>query len=208
MSNLTLYTNPYSRGRIARWMLEEIGEPYNVEVMEYGGSIKSPEYLRINPMGKVPALVHGDVVVTEVAAICTYLADRFPEKNLAPSPGSPERGAYYRWLFFAAGPLELAMTAISYDWEIDAKMAQSVGCGLVRDTLSTLEQALTDTPFICGEQFTAADVLLASSIGFFIMQKQLEPRPAFTQYVERAQGREAAKRANQLDDALVQPEPA
>lgn len=203
MSNLTLYTNPQSRGRIVRWMMEEIGQPYDVKVMGYDGSIKSPEYLAINPMGKVPALVHGDVVVTEVIAICAYLADQFPEKNLAPAPTSPERGAYYRWLFFVAGPLEMAMTAVSYDWEIDKKMAQSVGCGLVRDTVSTLEKALAAGPYICGDQFTAADVVLGSYIGWFIMQKQLEPLPVFNQYVERVQDREAAKRANELDDALI-----
>ncbi|MEX1034180.1 MAG: glutathione S-transferase family protein [Cellvibrionaceae bacterium] len=203
MKKLILYTNPQSRGRIVRWMLEEIGQPYDVNVMEYGGSIKSAEYLAINPMGKVPALVHGDVVVTEVVAICTYLADQFPEKHLAPAPSSPERGAFYRWMFFAAGPLELAMTAVAYDWEIDEKMAQSVGCGLVRDTVSTLEKALANGPYICGDQFTAADVVLGSYIGWFIMQKQLEPLPVFAQYVERMQSREAHQRADKLDNDLM-----
>lgn len=111
MKTLTLYTNPQSRGRIVRWILEEIGTPYELEVMEYGGSIKSPEYLAINPMGKVPAIKHGEQVVTEVAAICAYLADQFPDENLAPPQLDAQRGDYYRWLFFAAGPLEMALTA-------------------------------------------------------------------------------------------------
>ena len=107
---LVLYTNPMSRGRIARWMLEEVGQPYRAEILEYAGSMKAPEYLAINPMGKVPALRHGETIVTEAAAICAYLADVFPEAGLAPPPGSRLRGPYYRWLFFAAGPVEAANT--------------------------------------------------------------------------------------------------
>ncbi len=102
---LVLYTHPMSRGRVARWMLEETGQPYRTEVLEYGSSMKAPSYLAINPMGKVPALRHGDAVITENAAICAYLADAFPQANLAPAPGDPLRGPYFRWLFFAAGPL-------------------------------------------------------------------------------------------------------
>lgn len=205
MENLTLYTNPYSRGRVARWMLEEIGEPYDVEIMDFDGSIKSPEYLAINPMGKVPALVHGDTVVTENVAICAYLADQFPGKQLAPAPTSKERGTYYRWLFFVAGPLEMAMTAKAYDWKIDDKMATSVGCGRIKDVMTTLEKALTGNAYVCGNQFTAADLVLGSYIGWEIMQKHLEPLPVFTDYVARVQNREAAKRADKLDNELVQP---
>ena len=106
--SLILYTNPMSRGRIARWMLEEIGAPYRTEIVEFGPTMKAPEYLAINPMGKVPAIRHGETVVTECAAICAYLADAFPDADLAPPLA--ERGAYYRWLFFAAGPLEAAIT--------------------------------------------------------------------------------------------------
>ncbi|QIB66715.1 glutathione S-transferase family protein [Kineobactrum salinum] len=202
MKDLTLYTNPYSRGRIARWMLEETGAPYDVKIMEYDGSIKAPEYLAINPMGKVPALVHGDTVVTETVAICAYLADQFPEKKLAPAVGSPERGSYYRWLFFVAGPLEMAMTARSQGWEIDQKAAQVVGCGLIGDTLATLEQALTGRDYLCGSQFTAADLVLGSYLGWNLLQQQIEPLPVFSRYVERLEAREAAKRANQLDGEL------
>ncbi len=203
MSSLTLYTNPWSRGRIIRWMLEELGISYDVKVLEFDGNIKSPEYLAINPMGKVPAIKHGDTVVTEVAAICAYLADAFPQNNLAPPVNSPERGPYYRWLFFAAGPLEMAMSAKAFEWKIDKETAKAIGCGMIEDTIDTLEQAVSKGPYICGDQFTAADVVVSSYIGWEIMQKVLEPRPAFTAYVKRTEDRPAAKRANELDDALV-----
>lgn len=203
MSTLTLYTHPWSRGRIARWMLEETGAHYSVEIMEFGGSIKSAEYLALNPMGKVPAIKHVDTVVTEVAAICLYLADQFPQANLAPPPQSPERGTYYRWILFAAGPLEMAMSAVAYNWRIDKDNAEAVGCGFVADTVNTLEKALSKGPYICGEQFTGADVLLASYIGWEITQKNLEPRPVFIDYVKRCEARPAHIRATELDDALA-----
>ena len=203
MTTLTFYSNPYSRGRIVRWMLEETGAPYELQVMEFGGNIKSPEYLAINPMGKVPAIKSGDTVITEVVAICAWLAEQFPDKKLAPALDDPARAAYYRWLFFAAGPLEMAMTAKAYKWPIDEKNVQAVGCGYVSDTVNTLEMALEKGPYICGEQFTAADLVLSSYIGWEIMQKHLEPRPVFTDYVKRCEARPAAVRANALDDALV-----
>lgn len=203
MDDLTLYTHPYSRGRIVRWMLEELGVDYQVELKEYGGSIKAPDYLAINPMGKVPAITHGSVVVTEVAAICAYLADQFPEKGLAPAQQSPERGAYYRWMFFVAGPVEMASTAKTYHWKIDSQNVSAVGCGLPEDTENTLELALQNGPYICGKQFTAVDVLAASYIGWQLMQKTLDDRPVFREYFERLSARPAAKRANELDDALM-----
>lgn len=203
MSNLKLYTHPYSRGRVVRWMLEEVGVPYEVEIKEFGKDIKSPEYLAINPMGKVPAITHNGVVVTEVAAICAYLADRFPEKALAPAATSPERGIYYRWMFFMAGPFEMASSARAYSWKIDRDIAQAVGCGQIEDTVNTLEHALKNGPYVCGDQFTAADVLVASYIGWEIMQKNLDARPVFCEYVERIESRPAAVRAAALDDALV-----
>lgn len=203
MKELTLFTNPNSRGRIVRWMLEELEVPYNTTVLEYGGDIKSPYYLKLNPMGKVPAIKHGDLVVTEGAAICAYLADHFADKQLAPALNSPERGTYYRWLFFAAGPLEMATTAKAYDWRIDAENAQSVGSGLYQDVLTTLESALEKGPYLCGEQFTAADIYVGSHISWGMMFKSLEERPSFKRYVQRLESREAAIRANQLDDALV-----
>ncbi|WP_227545952.1 glutathione S-transferase family protein [Marinobacter fonticola] len=162
MPELTFYTHPMSRGRVVRWMLEELAIPYKTEIMSFGAEMKTPDYLAINPMGKVPAIKHGDTVVTEVAAICTYLADRFPDKGLAPPVDSPERGPYYRWLFFMAGPFEMATTATAYDWRIDDSNVQAVGCGRLQDVIGSLEQALSTGAHICGEQFTAADVLVSS----------------------------------------------
>ena len=203
MKPLTLYTNPQSRGRIIRWMLEELNVPYDVKVLQYGPQMKAADFLALNPMGKVPVITHGDVVVTEAAAICAYLADQFADKQLAPALDSPQRAAYYRWLFFAAGPLEMATSAKAFGWRIDADNAASVGAGLYADTLNALETALTKGPYICGEQFTAADVYVGSHIEWGMMFETLEPRPAFTRYVQRLQARKAAIKANELDDALL-----
>ncbi|MEX0741011.1 MAG: glutathione S-transferase family protein [Pseudohongiella sp.] len=203
MNTITFYTHPYSRGRIVRWMLEELGEPYDVQLLEYGSTMKAPEYLAINPMGKVPAIKHGDTVVTEVAAICAYLADQFPEKNLAPASGSKMRGTYYRWMFFVAGPLEMATTSKAFGWKIDDENAVSIGCGHYQDAIDAMVTALEKGPYICGDQFTAADVLIGSYLGWGIMQKNIEPLPAFTAYLARIEGRDAARRANELDDALI-----
>ncbi len=203
MNAITLYTNPQSRGRIVRWMLEEVGQPYDVKVMTFGGDIKSPEFLKLNPMGKVPALTHNGVVITEVAAICTYLADQFPDAGLAPKPGSPERGSYYRWLFFTAGPFEMANSAKAFDWEIDAKRAEAAGCGRIPDSANAIEQTLAKQPYLCGDKFTTADLLMASYIGWETMMKVLDPNPVFAEYVARCEDRPAAKRANELDDALM-----
>lgn len=203
MKSLTFYTNPNSRGRIIRWMLEELDLTYDVQLMHFGGNIKSAEFLALNPMGKVPAIKHGDTVVTEGAAICAYLADQFADKGLAPAPDSPERGTYYRWLFFAAGPLEMATTAKAYNWRLDNDNATSVGCGLYDNTLDALESALANGPYLCGEQFTAADVYVGSHIGWGMLFGTLEKRPAFTEYVQRLQAREAAIKANRLDDELA-----
>lgn len=203
MSKIKFYSNPMSRGRVVRWMLEELAVPYELEILEFGQSIKSPDYLAINPMGKVPAIKHGDIIVTEVAAICAYLADQFPEKKLAPPPQSAERGAYYRWLFFMAGPFEMSTSAKAYGWRIDENNAPAVGCGRIGDAADVLESVLQKGPYICGEQFTAADIVVSSYVGWEMMQKNLEPRPAFEAYVARTEARPAAKRANQLDDALL-----
>lgn len=204
MTTMTLYTHPQSRGRVVRWMLEEIGQPYDVKVMTFGGDIKSPAYLELNPMGKVPTLTHNGTVITEVVAICTYLADKFPEAGLAPALDSPERGSYYRWLFFVAGPYEMATTAKAYGWEITDDNASAVGCGHIQDTLNTIEQTLAKQPYLCGDQFTTADLLMASYIGWHTMMKVLEPNPVFAQYLERCGNRAAARRADNLDDALME----
>lgn len=204
---LTFYTNPMSRGRIARWMLEEVGEPYETVVLDYGTTMKGADYLAINPMGKVPAIRHGETVVTEGAAICAYLADMFPDRGLAPPPGNQQRGPYYRWLFFAAGPLEAAVTAKSLGLLAPSDKAAMAGYGTYEDTIDALETALKPGPYICGDQFTAADLYVGAHIGWGMQFGTIEKRPAFEQYHARLASRPAAIRANTLDDALMPKEP-
>jgi glutathione S-transferase len=199
---LIFYTNPMSRGRIARWMLEEVGAPYRTELLEYGTTMKAPEYLAINPMGKVPAIKHGDVVVTEASAVCAYLADAFPEANLAPALDDRRRGTYYRWMFFAAGPLEAATTNKALGMTPPPNRNATLGYGSYEDTMATLELALSKGPYIVGEQFTAADVYVGSQIGWGLMFGMIEKRPAFTAYFERINARPAAQRARTLDGAF------
>lgn len=203
MNDLVFYTNPQSRGRIAHWMLEEIGLPYETVWLEFGPAMKSREYLKVNPMGKVPALKHGSVVVTETAAICAYLADRFPEKNLIPPLGHSARAAYFRWLFFAAGPLELAITAKSLDWQVPENKGGFAGFGSYKAALNTLEKALMPGPYICGEQFTAADVYVGSQLAWGMMFGIFEKRPLFEEYVGRLQARPAAGRANLINEDFL-----
>jgi glutathione S-transferase len=199
---LVFYTNPMSRGRIVRWMLEEIGQPYRTEVLGYGDSMKSAEYLAINPMGKVPAITHGDVVVTEGAAICVYLADAFPQAGLAPP--LDQRGDYYRWLFFAAGPFEAATTNKMMQFEASAERSRVMGYGTLADTLNAAEMAVTRHDYVAGDTFTAADVYFGSQIGWNMMQfGSIEKRPAFERYWERVSERPAAVRAREIDDGLI-----
>lgn len=201
---LVFYTNPQSRGRIVRWMLEEVGQPYRTQVLAFDGSQKSPDYLAINPMGKVPAIVHRGVVVTEGAAICAYLADAFPEAGLAPAHGDPLRGPYYRWMFFAAGPVEAAVSAKAMGLLAPAERAGMVGYGSFEQTVDTLEIAVASaSPWLLGEQFTAADVYVGSQVSWGLMFKTLPERPAFVEYATRLRAREAAQRAEALDDALL-----
>lgn len=204
---LVFYTNPMSRGRIARWMLEEVGQPYRTELLEYGTTMKSPEYLAINPMGKVPAIRHGDVVVTEAAAICTYLADAFPQAGLAPAPTDRLRGTYYRWLFFAAGPAESAAMNKALGVVVPPERRGMVGYGSLEDVLRALEYAVSGSEYIVGDRFTAADVYVGSHIGWGVQFGTFERRPAFERYLERIMSRPAAVRARQIDDALRQPPP-
>jgi len=200
---LVFHTNPQSRGRIVRWMLEEIGQPYRTAVQAYGAGMKSPEYLAINPMGKVPAIVHRGVVVTEAAAICAYLADAFPEAGLAPAQDDPLRGSYFRWLFFAAGPVEAAVSAKALGLLAPPERAGMVGYGSFEQTVDTLEiAAKAAAPWLLGGVFTAADVYLGSQVSWGLQFKTLPERPAFVEYAARLRGREAARRAVALDDAL------
>ena len=199
---LGFYTNPMSRGRIIRWMLEEVGQPYETRILDWA-NIKDPAYLAVNPMGKVPAIVHGDTVVTECAAICAYLADAFPEANLAPPVGSKLRGDYYRWLFYAAGPLEAAVTVKSLGFEVSADSKRMAGWGDYGDVMDTLEKALTGRDYLVGDSFTAADLYVASHLAWGLQFGNIEPRPVFQDYAKRMTSRPADLRATQIDDALI-----
>lgn len=206
MAELVLYTNPMSRGRIARWMLEEVGVPYRTEVLEYGTTMKAPAYLAINPMGKVPAIRHGDTIVTECAAICAYLADAFPDADLAPAP--KDRGSYYRWLFFAAGPLEAAISDRALGVEVPPEKQMMVGYGSYGHVMDTLEKAVSAAPYIAGDRFTAADVYVGSHVGWGLQFGTMEKRAAFADYWKRLEARPAHIRATELDDAAMPPKPA
>ncbi|WPU56609.1 glutathione S-transferase family protein [Stenotrophomonas acidaminiphila] len=204
---IVFYTHPQSRGRIVRWMLEEVGQPYRTEVLGYGEDMKSPAYLAINPMGKVPAIVHRGVVVTEAAAICGYLADAFPQAGLAPAQGDPLRGSYFRWLFFAAGPVEAAVSAKAFGLLAPPDKAGMVGYGSFERMADTLEKAAAGAaPWLLGERFSAADVYLGSQVLWGTMFKTLPERPAFAEYAARLRARPAWQRASALDDALAAPQ--
>lgn len=202
MSDLVFYTHPMSRGRIIRWMLEEVGAPYETRILTFE-SMKEPAYLAVNPMGKVPAIVHGGQVVTEAGAICAYLADAFPAAGLAPASGSPERGPYYRWLFFAAGPIEQAAAAKSLGWETPVDRQGTVGFGTIGHVLDAIEGAVAGREYLVGDRFTAADLYLGAHLSWGMGFGTIEKRPAFEAYVGRLVGRPAAVRANEIDDALV-----
>lgn len=201
MTDLVFYTNPQSRGRIVRWMLEETGAAYDTEIVGYGPRMKSPDYLAINPMGKVPAIRHRGTVVTECAAICAYLADAFPDAGLAPPIA--ERGCYYRWLFFGAGPVEAAVTNKGLKVEPSAEQSAFVGYGSFDQVMTTLEATLTGRSYICGDSFTAADVYIGSQIAFGLMFGSVDECPAFREYTDRLKSRPAYQRANQLDEAAA-----
>jgi glutathione S-transferase len=201
---IVFFTNPMSRGRIVRWMLEEVGQPYRTVVLDYGTTMKGPEYLAVNPMGKVPAITCRGVTVTEGAAICTFLADAFPEAGLAPGLEDPTRGPNLRWMFFGAGPLEAAVTARSLGLLAPADKAAMAGYGTYDDVVDALDGFVAQSdPWLLGERFTALDVYLGSQIAWGLQFKTLPERDSFTAYAARLAGREAAARARGLDDALI-----
>lgn len=199
--DLIFYTNPQSRGRIARWMLEEVGADYRTDVVEYGAEMKSPPYIDINPMGKVPAISHRGHVVTETAAICAYLADAFPDAGLAPTP--EERGAYFRWLFFAAGPLEAAVINQHLGFEVPAEREGMIGYGTYGTVMDVLESELAKTDYAAGSRFTAADVYLGAHIGWGFQFGTIEKRTSLVNYFARLEERPARQRAEELDNALL-----
>ncbi|HVN44164.1 MAG TPA: glutathione S-transferase family protein [Steroidobacteraceae bacterium] len=200
---VVFYSSPVSRGRMVHWMLEESGAPYRYELVNLEkGDQKTPAYLAINPMGKVPAIVHRGTVITECGAICAYLADAFPAAGLAPPLGSPLRGTYYRGLFFGAGCLEPAV--------IDRMLARPAGprpsalsYGSYEATVETLEGLLRPGPFLLGQQFSAADVYIGSQIGFGLMTKALEPRATFAEYCRRLEERPAHRRFMEKTEQLM-----
>jgi glutathione S-transferase len=200
---LVFYTHPMSRGRIVRWMLEEVGAPYRTEIMDYATTLKAPAYLAINPMGKLPAITHRGAVVTEAAAICAYLADAFPAAGLAPPQGDAARAPYFRWLFFAAGPVEAVVTAKMLGVEIKPEQKRMVGFGDATDTMNALEGAVAGREFIAGDRFSAADVYVCSQLGWGMQFGSLEKRPAFEAYVARHGQRPAYQRAVGIDDTLL-----
>jgi glutathione S-transferase len=202
---LVFYTNPMSRGRIIRWMLEEVGQPYRTVLLDWGPTMKDAAYLAINPMGKVPAITHGGQIVTEVSAICAYLADAFPQAGLAPAP--TDRARYYRWLFFGAGPLESAITNTALGFKVPEGREVMAGYGNLARTLDVLEHALSQGEFVAGEFFSAADLYIGAQIGFGLMFGSIEKRPAFVEYNTRMAGRPAAIRAREIDDALIPKKP-
>lgn len=219
---MTFYTNPNSRGRMVRWMLEEIGCTYDSVILDYqsasdadrwgGAALAVPEqaspddpravfFRDVNPMAKVPALVHNGQTITETAAICAYLADAFPEAGLAPAP--EDRGAYYRWLFFAAGPLEQAVTNHRAGFNPETEQEFFFGYGSYERTVEQLERAVQAHAFIAGERFTAADVYVGSHIGWGLGMKTLPPKAAFLAYAQKLTHRDAYKRAAAKDEALL-----
>jgi glutathione S-transferase len=211
MTDLILYTNPQSRGRIIRWMLEEIGQPYETEIVTYD-EIKSERYLAVNPMGKIPAIKHRGHVVTECAAICAYLADVFPQAGLGPRDA--EKADYYRWLFYAAGPVEAAASNKAMGWEPTPERERMLGYGNFDKVVAVLDDLLSGRDYICGDRFTAADVYFGSQIMFPMQFGMLPEKDSFLRYRERLTARDAYKRAAGIDDkaqaemGLNPPQPA
>jgi glutathione S-transferase len=200
---LVFYTHPMSRGRVVRWMLEEVSRPYRTEIIDYGPAMKAPGYLAINPMGKVPALRHGEVVVTETAAICAYLADAFPEAGLAPPSGDRMRGPYYRWLFFVAGPLEAAASIRMLGFTVPEGREVMMGYGRYETVIEALDRAVSNGEYLAGDRFSAADVYVGSHLGFGMQFGTIEKRPSFERYWQRLASRPAAVRAREIDDAMA-----
>jgi len=202
--DIVFYHNPMSRARVAHWMLEEVGVPYRTELIRFDkGENKTPAFLAINPMGKLPTIVHRGVVVTEAAAICAYLADAFPKAQLAPALDDPLRGTYLRWLFFTASCFEAAMLDKAAP-RPNAPPSSSLGYGSYDDMLRALETALQPGPYILGERFSAADVYVAAQIDYALMMKWIQPRPRFEAYLGRIQSRPARQRATERDNALAE----
>jgi len=202
MPDLTLYHAAPSRSSIVLWMLEELGEPYAIKLIKLSaGDNMKPDYLAINPMGKVPALKHGDTIITEVAAICTYLADAFSEKKLNIPVGTPRRGVYLKWLFFGPGCMEPAVIDRAAPRKEEARRGM-LGYGDFDTTMNVVAKAVEKGPWLMGEQFTAADVVIGSQIRWGMMFKMLPERKEFADYSARIAARPAVQRAEAKDKAM------
>lgn len=203
MAALTLYHAAPSRSSIVRWMLEELGEPYDIHLLTLAkGEQLSPEYRAINPMGKVPALRHGEAIITELAAICTYLADEFASAGLNIPAGDPGRGPYLKWLFFAPGCIEPAMMDHAYPRQEQPRRG-TLGYGDYDTVMNVTAKAVEAGPYLMGEQFTAADVVVGSTLRWGMMFKLAPERSEFKEYVARIESRPALQRAVALDQELA-----
>ena len=201
---IEFWTNPMSRGQIAHWMLEELGQPYVTHWLDWGPTgNKSADYLAINPMGKVPTIRHDGKVVTEAAAICLYLADAFPQAKLKPSSAA-ELADYYRYTLFAAGPVEQAVTSRALGWQVPEGRDGMAGFGSFEAAIGALEHLLTGRDYVCGKTFTAADVYVGSTVDWGLMFKSIPTRPAFEAYAERMRDRPAYKSAKAINAARIE----
>jgi glutathione S-transferase len=203
MPNLTLYHSPQSRSGLVRWLLEEIGEPYDLHVLNIKkGESRAPAHLAVNPMGKVPAIKHGDVVVTEAAAICCYLADEFPRAGLNVPTGDKRRGPYLQWLFFGPSCIEPAMMDRAFK-RAEEPPRSSIGYSDADSVAAVVAGALRPGPYLLGEQFTAADIIIGSGLRWGTMWKLLPARPEFAAYLSRLTERPAFKRTEAADAELA-----
>jgi glutathione S-transferase len=204
VATYTFFTQPMSRGQIARWALHESGADYDHVIVDL--AVKPPALLAANPMGKVPVIIHHDNgtdrVVTEGAAICHYLAEMHPEAGLLPKDA--EMANYFRWLLFAAGPLESAIVSTFLGFAPNADQERTAGWGNYERTMSTLEAHLSDRDFVCGNRFTMADVYVGSQLDWGLNFGSVPPNEAFVGYVQRFQARPAYKAAKAVDNKLIE----
>jgi glutathione S-transferase len=201
VSKIDFYTNPMSRGQIARWALHEVGAEYEQHILEYGTTMKSPEYLAINPMGKVPAIVHNGHVVTECAAICAYLTDAFPASGLQPTEA--ERASYYRWMFFAAGPVEAAITNHSAGFDPAPEKEMMFGYGSYDRVIDALDKHFSDNEHVCGNRFTGADLYVGSQVIWGVLFGSMPKRDALVRYSDQLTKRPAHVAAKAIDATLI-----
>ncbi|MFO0684689.1 MAG: glutathione S-transferase family protein [Sandaracinus sp.] len=199
--SIVLHHHPHSRASNVVWMLEEVGVPYELRFVDMrAGAHKAPELVALNPMGKLPVLVDGDVVVTESAAIALYLADRYAYGTLAPKVDDPARGTYLRWSFFAPSVIEPGSMAKAAGWGFKPGQA---GWGTHEAMLAAIESAIGAGPFLLGERFTMADVVFGGTVRYMLTFGMLDPRPAFTAYAERLAARPALQRSQARNQAVL-----